>query len=101
MPFEEITPRPFTPEGVRTYAPHAAGVYGITNARQWIYIGRTADIHRALLDCIQDLDSALMKKLPRGFVFEVCDEARGVTRQDRLVLEYEPACNRHSSGART
>jgi len=100
MPFEQITPRPFTPQGVHTYAPQAPGVYGISNAREWIYIGRAANIQRALLDCIQDLGSALMKKQPRGFVYEVCDEGRSVTRQDRLVLEYEPACNRYLFGAR-
>ena len=101
MPFEQITPRPFTPEGVQTYAPQASGVYGISNAREWIYIGQAGNIREALLDCLQDLDSALMKKDPRGFVFEICDESRCVARQDRLVLEYEPVCNRRSSGARS
>jgi hypothetical protein len=100
MPFEQITPRPFTPEGVRTYAPQKPGLYGISNAREWIYIGHAGNIQRALLDCFGDLASALMTKQPRGFVFEVCDEARWNTRQDRLVLEYEPALNRHSFGAR-
>ena len=100
MPFEQITPRPFTPEGVGTYAPSSPGVYGISNAREWIYIGHADNIRRALLDWFQDQDSVLMRKQPRGFVFEVCDEARWATRQDRLVLEYEPACNRNSSGAR-
>src|SRR5579862_7560995 len=100
MPFSHITPRPFTPEGVRTYAPQAPGLYGISNAREWIYIGHAGDIQRALLDCFQNARSPLMNKQPQGFVFEVCDEARWVNRQDRLVLEYEPACNRHSLGAR-
>ncbi len=100
MPFEHITPRPFTAGGVRTYAPQAPGLYGISNAREWIYIGHAGNIQLALLDCLQDPDSALMKKEPGGFVFEVCDESRWVSRQDRLVLEYEPACNRHSFGAR-
>ena len=99
MPFDQITPRPFTAEGVRTYAPQAAGVYGISNARQWIYIGHSGNIQGALLDCFQDPGSPLMKKQPRGFVFEVCGEARWTTRENRLVLEYEPAFNRHSLGA--
>ena len=100
MPFEQITPRPFSPEGIRTYAPQAPGVYGISNAREWIYIGHAGNLQKALLDCFQDPGSALMKKQPRGFVFEICDEAHWVTREDRLVLEYEPAFNRHSLGAR-
>jgi hypothetical protein len=100
MPFKQITPRLFTPEGVRTYAPQAAGVYGISNAREWIYIGHAPNIQMALLDCFQDPDSALMKKQPQGFVFEVCDESYWAARQDRLILEYEPTFNRHLHGAR-
>ena len=96
MPFKEITPRPFTPEGVRTYALQAPGLYGISNAREWIYIGHAGNIQRALLDYFQDFGSALMKKQPQGFVFEVCDEAHWIARHDRLVLEYEPALNRQS-----
>ncbi len=41
--------------------------------------------------------ASLMKRQPTGFVFEVCDGARLSARQDRLVLEYEPFCNRHSA----
>jgi hypothetical protein len=101
MPFDQITPRPFTSEGVHTYAPQSPGVFGISNAREWIYIGHAANIQSALLDCFGDLGSALMRKQPRGFVYEVCDQSRFVSRQDRLVLEYEPVCNRRSPAARS
>jgi hypothetical protein len=96
MPFERITPRPFTPDGVRTYAPQAAGVFGISNPREWIYIGHAINIQSALLDFFRDLGSALMTKQPRGFVFEVCADSHWVARHDRLVLEYEPTLNRRS-----
>lgn len=98
MPFEQITPRMFTAEAVRTYAPPDAGVFAVTNSRQWLYIGHAGNTQRALLDLMEDCGSALMKKDPRGFVFEVCGRERSITRQDRLVLEYEPVCNRHGSG---
>ena len=98
MPFEQLTPRPFTSGAVQTYAPIAGGVYGISNAREWIYIGETDNIQGALWDHLQDLYTSLMKRQPTGFVFEICDEARRSARQDRLVLEYEPTCNRQSSG---
>ena len=39
MPFTQHIPRVFTATGVRMYAPMASGVYGISNAREWIYIG--------------------------------------------------------------
>lgn len=97
MPFEQITPRPFTSGGVQTYAPTVSGVYGISNSREWIYIGQTDDIHGSLLHHLQDVETSLMKKQPTGFVYEVCESTRRSARQDRLVHEYEPVCNRNSS----
>lgn len=82
------------------YAPATSGVYGISNAREWIYIGETDNIQGALLSHLHDLYASLMKRRPTGFVFEVCEGARRPSRQDRLVLEYEPTCNRHAAGAR-
>ena len=76
------------------YAPSAAGVYGISNAREWVYIGQTDNIQGALLAHLRDGETSLMKREPTGFVFEVCDGALRSTRQDRLILEYGPACNR-------
>ena len=96
MPFEQLIPLPFTSRDVQAHAPAASGVYGISNAREWIYIGQTENIQGALLDHLQDLHAALMQRQPTGFVFEVCDGARRPARQDRLVLEYEPRFNRHS-----
>ena len=93
MPFEQITPRPFTPAGVHTYAPATSGLYGISNARQWLYIGSADDIRAALLDHFNQ-DSGLMAKQPTGFVFEICNAGHCSTRQNHLVLEYEPVCNR-------
>jgi hypothetical protein len=96
MPFEQLTPRPFTSGAIATYAPAAAGVYGISNANEWIFIGQTDDIKGSLLDHLRDVSTSLMKHQPAGFVFEICEGARRSARQDRLVLEYEPACNRRS-----
>ena len=79
------------------YAPTAPGVYGISNAREWIYIGESDNIRGALLALLQDLYTSLMKRQPTGFVYEVCEGTRRTARQDRLVLEYEPTCNRHAS----
>jgi hypothetical protein len=97
MPFNQLIPRPFTSGSVQMYAPIASGVYGISNSREWIYIGETADIQAALLAQIQDPSTAVNKHQPTGFVFEVCDQGRRPARHGRLVLEYEPTCNRPSS----
>ena len=84
MPFAQFIPRPLTAGAVHTYAPTLPGVYGLSNARDM------------LLAHLQDSNTSLMKLEPTGFVFEVCDRARRLARQDRLVLEYEPTCNRRS-----
>ena len=94
MPFNQFTPRNFTNDAVQMYAPVVSGVYGISNAREWIYIGETDNIQGSLLTHLQALGTALLKREPTGFVFEVCDQARRSSRQDRLVVEYGPACNR-------
>ena len=76
------------------FAPIASGVYGISNAREWIYIGEADDIQGALLAQLADVHTSLMKREPTGFVFEMCQRAHRPIRQDRLILEYEPVCNR-------
>jgi predicted GIY-YIG superfamily endonuclease len=98
MPFNQFVPRNFTPDSVEMYAPMTSGVYGISNAREWIYIGETSNIQDSLLTHLQDRQASIQKREPTGFVFEVCDEAHRSARQNRLVLEYGPTCNRQTSG---
>ena len=97
MPFDQIFPRCFTVPSVREYAPASSGVYGISNAREWIYIGETDNIRESLLGHLGEMNNSLMSRRPTGFVFEVCDRVMRPQRQDRLVLEYEPTCNRDGS----
>ena len=66
----------------------------MSNAREWIYIGETDNIRGALLAHLHDPAASVMQRQPTGFVFEVCEQSRRPARQDRLVLEYEPTCNR-------
>src|SRR5689334_10102275 len=94
MPFEQSVSLPFVSLAVQTYAPVTSGVYGISNAREWIYIGESDNIRSSLLGHLQSNQTPLMKSEPTGFVFETCDKARRAQRQDRLVVEYEPVCNR-------
>jgi hypothetical protein len=93
MPFNQFTPRNFTNDAVQMYAPVMSGVYGISNAREWLYIGETDNIQSSLLNHLHEINTSLMKKEPTGFVFEVCDQANRASRQNRLVGEYGPACN--------
>ena len=98
MPFEQFTPRSFRAVSVRTNAPAASGLYGISNAREWIYIGETDNIQASLLHALQQSDSAVLKRYPTGFVFELCNPSERLARHDRLILEYEPVCNRRMLG---
>lgn len=97
MPFNQLIPQALTPVIVYAQAPTASGVYGISNAREWIYIGETDNIRGALLAHLQDSSAPVMQRQPTGFVFEVCERANRSARQDRLVFEYEPRCNRHAA----
>jgi hypothetical protein len=96
MPFNQFIPRSFTTDAVQMYAPVTSGVYGISNAREWIYIGETDNIQSSLLNHLHEINTTLKKHEPTGFVFEVCEEARRASRQDRLVVEYGPSCNRQA-----
>lgn len=90
MPFERPFPRPFTVGSIREHAPALSGVYGLSNARAWLYIGESDNILHALLERVVTSGSASPIQRPTGFVFEVCDRARRAVRQASLVLEYKP-----------
>ena len=94
MPFDHRIPRPFLKAAVQAYAPNTSGVYGISNASEWVYIGEADDIQAALLAHLRQSGTPQMKRLPTGFVYELCDPAVRSSRQNRLVSEYEPSCNR-------
>jgi hypothetical protein len=100
MPFEQVIPLSLTVNAVRSLAPALSGVYGVSNGREWIYIGETDNIRATLLDHIGQANSEVMCRKPTGFVFEACVKDRRMTRQDRLILEYEPVCNRRRASAR-
>ncbi len=100
MPFDRTMPRSFTPIAVRNYAPIASGVYGLSNAREWLYIGESDNIQAALLAHLSDPDSELMRLAPKGFVLETCDRASRFSRQVRLVGEYQPVCNEPAAEGR-
>jgi hypothetical protein len=94
-----MVPHTLSPAGVRAYAPVASGVYGISNASEWLYIGESDNIQIALQDYLEDVDASSIERQPSGFVYEICDASRRVARQGRLVSEYGPARNRQR-GAR-
>ena len=75
-------------------APQASGVYGLADARQWIYVGETADIQAELRRHLESPNSFLQDHPPSGFTYELTTPGRRVERQNQLVLELEPIGNR-------
>lgn len=94
MPFENHGNRAFTWVSVDRNAPPASGVYGLSNARRWIYVGVTANIQAELLKHLQYPDEFLKEHTPSGFTYELCPAERQVERQNQLVFELEPIGNR-------
>jgi len=101
MPFEQRTPRPLTASGIQTYAPSVSGVYGISNAYEWIYIGQSDDIRTALLTHLRDDAGMLATRGYVGFVYERCTESFRSERQEKLRIEYTPAFSVISRRSRT
>ncbi len=95
MPFEQPIPHPLNENAIRRYAPAIAGVYGVSNSREWIYVGEADDIQAQLLRHLRESDSELAQAAPSGFVFETCRGVQQRARRDSLILEYAPLHNRN------
>ena len=94
MPFANLLSRTFSVRSVETHAPAAPGIYGISNSRNWILIERSNDIRQSLLAHLCEQDPTASQLTPTGFSFELCDASMQASRQNRLVMEYEPVRNR-------
>jgi hypothetical protein len=70
------------------------GVYGLSNAREWVFVGVADDIRASLLGHLQEGDTTLKARVPTGFTFEICHPSQGPARVSRLVTELSPVCNR-------
>jgi hypothetical protein len=100
MPFQHAAGYSFSAVSVRKNAPALSGVYGISNDHEWIFVGASDDIQAALMLHLRETGTLLQARTPMGFVFELCGPSDRITRQNRLVLEMEPVCNRQRSSGR-
>ena len=91
MPFENQPTLVFTAMSVRKNAPAQSGVYGLSNAQEWIFVGHSDNIQGELM---RHLGEVRHDAHPTGFSFELCPAEARVARQDRLVRELEPVGNR-------
>ena len=74
-------------------APAASGVYGLSDARRWIYVGETANIQAELYRLLQFSSPLLRDHAPSGFTFELSSAENRLERQNRLVFELAPIGN--------
>ena len=66
MPFADCTAKSFTVPSVRKNAPELSGVYGLSNAREWLFVGQGNNIRAQLLEHLNEVDTALMTQKPKG-----------------------------------
>jgi hypothetical protein len=93
MPFENHGNRSFTMISIDKNAPAASGVFGLSDARQWLYVGETANIQAELLKLLQFPNVFLREHAPSGFTFELSPMEHRLERRNRLVVELEPIGN--------
>jgi hypothetical protein len=93
MSFAECRGRLFTEASIRKNAPEVSGIYGLSNAREWLFIGETNNIQKSLLKHLVEIDK-FENRTPAGFVYEPCSPVERIARQDALVRQFEPFYNR-------
>jgi hypothetical protein len=91
VPFGECAAQSFTFTSVQKNAPQHSGVYGLSNAREWIFIGESGDIRAALLEHLRA--GSILTRNPTGFMFELCPASGRATRCNELIREFKPFCN--------
>jgi|SRR5581483_1021967 len=94
MSFVECAARSFTAISIQKNAPDSPGVYGLTNAREWVFIGETLNIRSQLMEHLNEQNTVLANRRPTGFAFEICSPHDRLARQDVLVRQFGPVCNR-------
>ena len=94
MPFENCAAHTFSLVSVQKNAPASSGVYGLSNAQEWILVGETDNIKATLLEHLRGTHTVPLERVPTGFTFELRAFYERVARQDRLILELQPVHKR-------
>ena len=86
----------YTDEGLLG-VPQVSGVYAIWTANAWIYVGESGDVGRRLLEHAtgqSEQSQCINRQDPTGCGYEVVAANRRVARQNELIAELRPVCNR-------
>ena len=97
MPFESRFARVFTAVNIEREAPAASGVYGISNAKSWIFIDETENIRGSLMEYLASSNGPSADQ-PSGFSFELSPSYNRTARRDRLIAELAPIQKRRPRG---
>ena len=91
MPFENCVARVYTVASVWQNAPPSSGIFGLSNARGWLFVGETDDIRGSLLELLEDSASAPLSAGATGFSYELRGPGDRARRHSQLSLELRPA----------
>ena len=100
MPFRNCFARAFKAAAVLREAPPRSGVYGLSNALGWIYVGETDNIQAQLLAHLEEPHAFAANGAPTGFSFELASPNERVARQRQIILEFDPPGNGGSRSIR-
>jgi hypothetical protein len=89
VPFESRFARAFTAVNIEREAPAASGVFGVSNAKRWIFIEETENIRGSLMEYLANPTGPPVDQ-PSGFSYEVSPSYNRVARRDRLIAELAP-----------
>ena len=90
MPFENCIAKVYTSASVWQNAPPASGIYGLSNARGWLFVGETDDIRGSLLELLETSASASISRGATGFSYELRAPGDRAQRRDQLQTELRP-----------
>jgi hypothetical protein len=93
MPFGRHSGYTFSTVSIQRNAPACSGVYGLSNAQEWILVGTADNIQAALLSHLRERETVFSSRRATGFTFEPCDPGSRAERQSRLIAEFDPVCN--------
>jgi carbohydrate-binding DOMON domain-containing protein len=89
VPFESRFARAFTAVNIERDAPTVSGVYGVSNAKSWIFIDETENIRASLMGYLANSSGSSVER-PSGFSFELSPAYSRTARRDRLIAELAP-----------
>jgi hypothetical protein len=95
MPWNGSNAHNFTEQSIIANAPAVSGVYALFNEGRWLYIGEGADLQARLLQHRRDSHNPCVNMFnPSFFAFEQVGALGRILRQDQLIVEMSPACNK-------